>query len=586
MDYIVDEELINEFLRIETPTLLASGFPLNENWPSLDSSLDPIPNENLEGYGKPSLPLDGQYIATTDGCLQLWDLFGEEFYNEASLFSSNAFHLSEADNHISSLSQASSQSNDSDADLPELCPIPQPSHEEGYHQNSDNALDVPLEASTVEPDAGPMNDEAHQEVIMWKNITPRPLPQVPRHPFILPKPGQHSPCFRFAEDIVLGKRTRGSFTDDDRTKVREVRKKGACVRCRILRKKCDLGDPCGSCLERNPRIWHEPCLRTNLKDLVLYTSDEWGALLESLTEKAMPETWTDDEYCLVIKGGTWGPKLEFKMRGIGGTNAPQLVGPNTLSKFALPSKKDKPSISIKEFDAYVDGLIPNLPQKIFVTFLAQLLKATIDYAEETENELVRLALRYYAYCRLTHGFLRGLCYEGYNGGVGCGVWLRELFHWNEVSVAFKAQLLRFLTSRTRVLEIKLFTTIEAQLGAPKKEQSFTPVLLALSVLVDQLDCNVHEGRWLTMPAVNLVCPRKTALVSDAPTERLGVALTNRATALAAIVLRFSRLISERTVPSEASVKSKKRPFKPDQQFLLKLRNKLRGPRSLTDLVCL
>ena len=68
--------------------------------------------------------------------------------------------------------------------------------------------------------------------------------------------------------------TRQRFSADRRKEVQDVRKKGACLRCRMLRKPCSSETPCGTCRSvDSARVWKEPCMRVRLPDLFdLYTA--------------------------------------------------------------------------------------------------------------------------------------------------------------------------------------------------------------------------------------------------------------------------------------------------------------------------
>jgi hypothetical protein len=60
---------------------------------------------------------------------------------------------------------------------------------------------------------------------------------------------------------------RARFTDTRRKEVQEIRKRGACMRCRMLKKPCSEGTPCGTCKKiDSARLWKGTCLRTKLAD--------------------------------------------------------------------------------------------------------------------------------------------------------------------------------------------------------------------------------------------------------------------------------------------------------------------------------
>jgi len=67
---------------------------------------------------------------------------------------------------------------------------------------------------------------------------------------------------------------RARFTDTRRKEVQEVRKRGACMRCRMLKKPCSEGTPCGTCKKiDSARLWKGTCLRTKLADeFTLYSA--------------------------------------------------------------------------------------------------------------------------------------------------------------------------------------------------------------------------------------------------------------------------------------------------------------------------
>jgi hypothetical protein len=67
---------------------------------------------------------------------------------------------------------------------------------------------------------------------------------------------------------------RARFSQSRRREVQEVRKIGACIRCRILRKNCGKGSPCDTCRKvLSPRVWKTGCVRTKLHDMLdLYSA--------------------------------------------------------------------------------------------------------------------------------------------------------------------------------------------------------------------------------------------------------------------------------------------------------------------------
>ncbi|KUJ10345.1 uncharacterized protein LY89DRAFT_710683 [Mollisia scopiformis] len=84
----------------------------------------------------------------------------------------------------------------------------------------------------------------------------------------------------FSAEYTNGERpqkhkVRGRFTAARRKEVQEVRKKGACIRCRMLKKPCSGESPCVTCASvESARLWKAPCVRTKLsEELEMYSSN-------------------------------------------------------------------------------------------------------------------------------------------------------------------------------------------------------------------------------------------------------------------------------------------------------------------------
>jgi len=69
-------------------------------------------------------------------------------------------------------------------------------------------------------------------------------------------------------------KVRGRFSATRRREVQEVRKRGACIRCRMLKKPCSGDSPCSTCSSvESARLWKQPCIRTRLvEEFELYSA--------------------------------------------------------------------------------------------------------------------------------------------------------------------------------------------------------------------------------------------------------------------------------------------------------------------------
>ncbi|KAI2617012.1 hypothetical protein GGS26DRAFT_577463 [Hypomontagnella submonticulosa] len=73
---------------------------------------------------------------------------------------------------------------------------------------------------------------------------------------------------------VRQRHSRARFDSGRRKEVQEIRRIGACIRCRILRKTCSKGTPCDTCQKvLSPRIWSTGCVRMKLEEVMdLYSA--------------------------------------------------------------------------------------------------------------------------------------------------------------------------------------------------------------------------------------------------------------------------------------------------------------------------
>jgi hypothetical protein len=124
----------------------------------------------------------------------------------------------------------------------------------------------------------------------WPNLQPNPLDPLlqdhskddqlnksmphPRPIAINPNPQTHFTTDFSVNQKVTKPKVRGRFSDTRRKEVQEVRKRGACIRCRMLKKPCSGENPCNTCQNvESARLWKQPCIRTRIaEEFSLYTA--------------------------------------------------------------------------------------------------------------------------------------------------------------------------------------------------------------------------------------------------------------------------------------------------------------------------
>lgn len=124
----------------------------------------------------------------------------------------------------------------------------------------------------------------------WVNLQPNPLDPLlqdhgkddqlsnttahPRPIAMNPNPQTHFTTDFSVNQKVSKPKVRGRFSDTRRKEVQEVRKRGACIRCRMLKKPCSGDNPCNTCQNvESARLWKQPCIRTRIaEEFNLYTA--------------------------------------------------------------------------------------------------------------------------------------------------------------------------------------------------------------------------------------------------------------------------------------------------------------------------
>lgn len=138
----------------------------------------------------------------------------------------------------------------------------------------------------------------------WPSLQPNPLdPLLQDHgkeeqlnkPASQPRPIAMNPNNQthFTTDFSMNQKpskpkVRGRFSDSRRKEVQEVRKRGACIRCRMLKKPCSGENPCNTCQNvESARLWKQPCIRTRIaEEFSLYSAGLHAVLAHHATAAA------------------------------------------------------------------------------------------------------------------------------------------------------------------------------------------------------------------------------------------------------------------------------------------------------------
>ena len=191
-----------------------------------------------------------------------------------------------------------------------------------------------------------------------------------------------------------GRHSRAKFNPERRKEVQEVRKLGACIRCRILRKTCSMGDPCDTCRKvLSPRVWHYGCVRTNFTEQFdLYSA----GVQVVLSQSRVNDLKTRYGAALLSKGlaveACHFPELStrLQLKVVEKQADTEDEGSATGSNIVMidTDTQDVPS----RVEAYMRELLPELVKREPSHFALTTVRAAQDALAETNDEILKKAI--------------------------------------------------------------------------------------------------------------------------------------------------------------------------------------------------
>ena len=205
-------------------------------------------------------------------------------------------------------------------------------------------------------------------------------------------------------------RRKGPLSLEQRKQAGEIRKLGACLRCKFLKKTCDKGEPCAGCLPSHARLWRVPCTRIDIKELAYFMKD-WRADYERDPSLAFPMSnirgFADTERTLYITHG-YGQAFPVKSREVfvkdegcfgldwveTANSLPHSYAVNTARLSAGMEGISSPMLS-EYVEAHIDNGFENFVDNYFdgTPFLTQMLKTAYHYWRREGTPVIRKCLK-------------------------------------------------------------------------------------------------------------------------------------------------------------------------------------------------
>ncbi|KAI1265740.1 hypothetical protein F5Y18DRAFT_426828 [Xylariaceae sp. FL1019] len=188
---------------------------------------------------------------------------------------------------------------------------------------------------------------------------------------------------------------RAKFDSSRRREVQEVRRIGACIRCRILRKTCSKGTPCDTCKKvLCPRVWRTGCVRTLLSEYI----DLYSAGIQVVIAQKRINVFKDEYH--LENTGVVVQASHFLESGQGVTFQVLQGYPKVDDDKNSKTASEAPVILLDSNREDVPGKVEGYMRHILAEYIAQEpshhVRVTLEVADriakETNDELLKRAL--------------------------------------------------------------------------------------------------------------------------------------------------------------------------------------------------
>ncbi|KAK3318606.1 hypothetical protein B0H66DRAFT_244883 [Apodospora peruviana] len=210
--------------------------------------------------------------------------------------------------------------------------------------------------------------------------------------------------FRLETTGLIGAKSRHSrarFDPTRRKQVQEVRKIGACIRCRVLRKTCSKGEPCDTCRKvLSPRVWRSGCVRTKFSEqLDLYSAGVQIVLAQGRVNN-IKQSITVGNRGLYIEACHFPDHenaLQLQVLQRAGNHAPDgkagSIAPvdSVTRNPVVMIDNDSQDVPAK-VEAYMRKVLPELIKRETSNFMQVTLQTAFDVAGTANDELLKKSL--------------------------------------------------------------------------------------------------------------------------------------------------------------------------------------------------
>ncbi|KAK9773633.1 putative Zn(2)-C6 fungal-type domain-containing protein [Seiridium cardinale] len=286
--------------------------------------------------------------------------------------------------------------------------------------------------------------------------------------------------------------SRARFDPTRRKEVQEVRRIGACIRCRILRKVCSKGTPCDTCRKvLSPRVWHTGCTRTKLAEQIeLYSAGVQIVVAQKRVNK-LKEDYELSNNGVVIEASHFhetGHQITLQvLQGVPSTAAQEThadLGPSLPGETMMidNGKENIPA----QVENYMRRMLPEFISRETSSHVRVTLECAQQVAHDTNDELLRRSLELWGLTEIMDRERQWSFHRKSSNGDCGNIWFKDETstndHDNEVFTTFCTQLTAGAERKASYTSRSLLVGIQRNLQDGRTKLGFPMFLTAMIFL--------------------------------------------------------------------------------------------------------
>lgn len=196
--------------------------------------------------------------------------------------------------------------------------------------------------------------------------------------------------------------SRARFNATRRKEVQEVRKIGACIRCRVLRKTCSQGSPCDTCRKvLSPRVWRSGCVRTKFSEQLDLYSAGVQIVLAQARVNSLKQAMTLGNHGVLVEACHFpdcAPRLQLQVlqrdpdRDAEGKLADATIVDDRPSAYPIVMLDNDNQDVPGRVETYMREILPDMIRREPSHFMQVTLQTAVDVAGKTNDELLKKSL--------------------------------------------------------------------------------------------------------------------------------------------------------------------------------------------------